>query len=550
MTSPRTPLAFLGIALLGLTAAGCGGGSGSGSPGSGASGSGASGSGASGAASPGGGTLANGKTFTMAISTDPGNLDPHQTVLSVTRQVDRFLYARLVEQAADGKIVAGLAEKWEADTSKATFTLRNGITCADGTPLTASDVAANINYIGDAKNKSPLAGLFVPAGSKAKGDDGARTVTVTSGKPDAFLLVNFGYVPIVCGKGLIDRSLLAKGGAGTGMFTVSDIVPSDHYTFTRRKDFTWGPGDWKADQAGLPDTVTLKVIANETTAANLLVSGGVNVATVAGPDQDRLAAQKLFHVDSLAPLGQLWFNQAEGHPTAEAPVRRALVQALDLNKVGQVLTSGKGKPSQGMVTVAPNPCRTDTVTGNVPAFDNAAAKSGLDGAGWVAGADGVRAKGGKKLAITVLYVTSVASAVPAAELIQQMLKEIGVAATLKGVDSTGLSEVLFSTGAWDISMGPLTVGLPSQVVPFLSGPVPPQGVNFAHVKNADFDAAVKTASGKVGNAGCSDWAAAEVAAIKAADIVPYYNTVVPIFGKKTQFVADDGVDPASIRMYQ
>ncbi len=533
MVSARTLLAILGVTALGL--AGCSSGSGGGS---------------SGTAPAGGGNLANGKTFTMAIATDPGNLDPHQTVLAVTRQVDRFLYARLVEQAPDGSIVAGLAEKWEADTSKATFTLRTGITCADGTPLTASDVAANINYIGDAKNKSPLAGLFVPAGTKATGDEGARTVTVTAGAPEAFLLVNLAYVPITCGKGLTDRSQLAKGGAGTGMYTVSEIVPSDHYTFTRRKDFTWGPGDWKADQAGLPDTVTLKVIANETTAANLLLSGGLNAASIPGPDQDRLAAQKLFHVDSLAPLGQLWFNQAEGHPTAEAPVRRALVQALDLNKLGQVLTSGKGKPSTGMVTVAPNPCRTDTVTGNVPAFDSAAAKSGLDAAGWVAGSDGVRAKGGKKLSVSVLYVTAVGSAVPTAELIQQTLKGVGVEATLKGVDSTGLNEVLFKTGAWDISMGPLTTGLPSQVVPFLSGPVPPDGVNFAHANNADYNAAVKTASGKAGNAGCSDWAAAEVAAIKAADVVPYYNTVVPIFGKKTQFVADDGVAPASIRMYE
>jgi peptide/nickel transport system substrate-binding protein len=533
MVSARTLLAILGVTALGL--AGCSSGSGGGT---------------SATAPAGGGNLANGKTFTMAIATDPGNLDPHQTVLSVTRQVDRFLYARLLGQDDNGKAISSLAEKWEADTSKATFTLRNGITCADGTPLTASDVAANISYVGDPKNKSPLAGLSVQRGTSATGDDAARTVTVTSGAPDAFLLVNAGSVPIVCGKGLTDRSLLAKGGAGTGMFTVSETVPSDHYTFTRRKDFTWGPGDWKADQPGLPDTVTLKVIANETTAANLLVSGGLNAASVPGPDQDRLAAQKLFHVDTLSPVGMLWFNQAEGRPAAEAPVRKALVQALDRNKLGQVLTSGKGKPSTGMVTLAPNPCRTDTVTGNIPAFDTAAAQSALDAAGWVAGSDGVRAKGGKKLSLTVIYVTTVAAAVPTAELIQSTLKGIGVETTLKGVDSTGLNEVLFKTGEWDISMGPLTTSLPSQVVPFMSGPAAPQGVNFAHVSNADYDAGVKTASGKAGEAGCSDWAAAEGAAIKAADVVPYYNTVVPTFGKQAQFAINDALDPATIRMFQ
>ena len=536
MTSPRTLLTILGVATLAL-AAGCSSGSGSGSSGTAAAG---------GAA----GAQANGKTFTMALSTDPGNLDPHQTVLSVTGQVDRFLYGRLIEQDADGKIIAGLAEKWDADTTKAKFTLRSGVTCADGTPLTASDVAANISYIGDPKNKSPLAGLYVPPGTTATGDDAARTVSVTSGTPSSFLLANIGNVPIVCGKGLTDRSVLAKGGAGTGMFTVSEIVPSDHYTFTRRKDFAWGPGDWKVDQPGLPDTVTLKVIANETTAANLLASGGLNAASIAGSDQDRLAAQKLFHVDILSPIGMMFFNEAEGHPTADAAVRKALVQALDLNKLGQVLTSGKGKPSTGMVTLAPNPCRTDTVTGNIPTFDSAAAKSALDAAGWPAGPDGVRAKDGKKLSLTVIYVTAVGSAVPTAELIQSTLKSIGVDATLKGVDSTGLNEALFKTGAWDISMGPLTTALPSQVVSFLSGPVPPGGVNFAHVNNTAYDAAVKTASGKAGDTGCGDWAAAEEAAIKAADVVPYYNTVVPTFGKKAQFAITDALVPASIRMFE
>jgi len=62
---------------------------------------------------PGGQRFANGKTFTMVLSADPGNLDPHFTSLASTLQVDRFLYDSLLNVDADGKLVAGLAEKWD-----------------------------------------------------------------------------------------------------------------------------------------------------------------------------------------------------------------------------------------------------------------------------------------------------------------------------------------------------------------------------------------------------------------------------------------------------
>jgi peptide/nickel transport system substrate-binding protein len=506
-----------------------------------------------GSAQPGGSTggkLVNGKTFTVAIGTDPGNLDPLTTVLSATRGVDRFLYATLVNLAADGSPIPSLAAKWQADTTKATFTLRPGITCSDGSPLTATDVAGNVNFVGNPKNKSPLTGLFVMPGTKATADDATRTVTVTSGAPDAFLLRNIGTLFIACGKGLHDPARLAKGQDGTGMFTMSQVAPGDHYTMTRRKDYTWGPGTWNPDQAGLPDSVVVKVIQNETTATNLLLSGQLSAAAINGPDQQRLDASKLYHSDLLAPLGEFFYNEAVGRPGQDPSVRRALTQALDLSQLGKVLTNGKGRTSQGVVTIQPRPCTGDNVAGNLPTHDVAAAKSALDAAGWTVGSGGVRTKAGKRLTLTVIYGTQLGPTMSAgAELVQQTWKSIGADVTLKGVDSPGLNQVLFSTGAWDVSMGPVGLDLPSQLVPFVSGPVPPQGVNFAHIKNAQYEALAHKAAGQAGAASCPDWNAAESALVKAVDIVPYENTVTPTYGKNAKFTVDDGIDPTTIRMY-
>lgn len=299
--------------------------------------------------------LAEGRTFTQAIASDPGSLDPQMTVLSVAIQTDRYLYDSLLNVDAAGKPVTGLADKWRATTTKATFSLRRGITCADGSPLTAADVAANINFVGDPANKSPFAGVTIAPGTKATADNASRTVTLTSGAPDAFLLRNAGRLPMVCAAGLRDRSLLAKGGAGTGMFTVTEAVPNDHYTLTQRKDYTW-PGAWKTNQPGLPDKVVVRVVPNATTSANLLLSGGLNAAATVGPDKKRLSAQKLFHADYLAPMGELFFNEAPGRAGRDERVRRALVQALDLTQLGKVLTSGTGTPATGMVTAEPRAC--------------------------------------------------------------------------------------------------------------------------------------------------------------------------------------------------
>jgi peptide/nickel transport system substrate-binding protein len=507
-------------------------------------------------APPGGGdstdgVLADGKTFTAVMATDPGTLDPFTTVMGSARQIDRYLYGRLVEVQNDGEVLAGLAAEWEADTETATFTLREGLTCEDGTPLTASDVAANISFIGDPANGSPLAGLQVQPGTTAVGDDAAGTVTVTSGRPDAFLLQNVGSISIVCGTVVDDPDARAAGEGATGMFTLTEITPNSQYTLTRRDGVTWGPGDWDPEQPGLPAEVVYRVIPNETTAANLLLSGEVNSALVLGPDRQRLRDAGLFSTELPLAAGQLIFNQAEGRPTADQAVREALAQALDLDQLGQVLTGGEGTAAKSLVTIAPNPCQADVVDGLLPEFDEKAAAASLDDAGWKVGSDGVREKDGVAMEITLVTPTTLGNGgSAAAELMQATWKTLGVTATVKTLDAPALSETLFATGDWDVSAAPLGVSLPSMLVPFYSGPTPPNGTNFASVADDAYTTAVSAASSKPGTDGCADWNAAEEALFTSVSVVPYANNVLTTFGQKATFTEGDGIDPASIRMYE
>src|SRR5262245_62601735 len=134
----------------------------------------------SGSGGTNGQTFANGKTFTMVLGTDPGTLDPDFTAIASAGQVDRFLYDSLLNVDFNGTVSSGLAEKWDGNTTSATYTLRKNVTCADGSKLTASMVADNINFVGDPKNASTAMGLYVPPGTTAKGDDAARSEEHTS----------------------------------------------------------------------------------------------------------------------------------------------------------------------------------------------------------------------------------------------------------------------------------------------------------------------------------------------------------------------------------
>ena len=476
----------------------------------------------------------SGQTATIMLPSDPGNLDPDLTSLSVTEEADYFLYDSLINFAPNGTPEPGLATKWSGTTTTATYTIRKGVTCSDGSPLNAATVAANINFIGNIKNASSRAGIWVEPGATATADNATGTVTVKSPVPDAFLVTDVGQAQIVCDSGMKNRKLLQEGAEGTGLYTLTSAVPGSSYTLTLRKGYDWGPGGVTSATKGLPATVVLKVVTNMTTGANLLLSGGANIGEVVGADTQRLSSLYSQSVDS--PFGVLWFNQKAGTPTAQEPVRKALTESLQLTQLGQVLTSGTGAASTGMVTAALSPCKGNTVSGNLPAYDQSAAKSAL---------------AGKNLSIAVYYPTSAGSgAASAAELMQSTWSQLGVKVSLHGITDAEIdSEIVAGAAAWNVAIVPIGLSVPSELVPFVSGATPPAGEDFSYIKNAAYTADVTKASSAAGSAGCPDWNAAETELYKDVDLVPFVDSAVATYAKGATFSLSQGsVMPASIRM--
>jgi peptide/nickel transport system substrate-binding protein len=471
-----------------------------------------------GTAEPTGGS-AGGGALTYVLTGDPGTLNPYLTTIGEGYELSLHIYGRLIEATPEGQLLPQLAESWvNPSTTSATFTLREGLTCSDGTPLTASDVGAAIEWVGNPDNGSTRLGLLVQAGTTVQADDAARTVEVTSGAPDPFLVTNIGLLPIVCRAGLEDQSLLDQGSLSTGPYTMTEIVPGDHYTMTLREDYVGGAGDWTPQTAGVPKTVTARVVTNETTSANLLLEGEVNLAGITGADISRLMDAGL---TSYAEYSQafIFMNQLEGHAGQDKLVREALFSAMNLTEMGAVLTAGAGQPPTNLNDyTGNNVCPGDTVSGNLPAFDVEKAKSLLDQAGWLAGDDGTRQKDGPPRSLVIAFRPTAPTAEATVELAQSQLKEIGVEVETRATTDPNAT---FVSGDWDIAALGIGVYNPAQMAPLLGGEsIVNGGPSITSNTNQDFLKYAAEAAALPSSEGCEAWLKADEALIKNLDFLP------------------------------
>lgn len=492
-----------------------------------------------------GGKAAGNATITIGIASDPGTLSPTTALAGTAVGMNGYAYDRLIHISGDGKLSPGVAEKWTATSTSATFTIRAGVTCQDGTPLTAADIAAEYNYIANPKNTSPLLGLVVPATAKATADTTARTVSVTTQAPAPFIVEMTQLLPLVCQKNLPDPAALAKTTNASGPYQLTEAVPGDHYTYTKRAGYSWGPDG--ATDADMPGTLIFKVVANPSTAANMLLSGQLNIAQINGPDTQRLDAARVAKKSNLLPSGFMAFNEAAGHDTADPMVRKALVEALDLKQIGSVATGGAGQPSTTIGEFAPTPCTGDSVTGNLPAHDPAQASADLVAGGWTKGGGGWT-KTGKQLTVTQLHSSVLGpDAAASYELAAKQWTDFGVKVQDKVVDASTTVTTLAS-GGYDVSWIPVTAPLPDQLARFYDGPTPPNGTNFGAIANPDYSRLSKQAMAVAGKGGCPLWQQADAALVKRVDVVPIVSSLVAWYGKGVSYDLDgSGPVPTSLR---
>ncbi|WP_125100050.1 ABC transporter substrate-binding protein [Leucobacter chromiireducens] len=491
----------------------------------------------------------DGATIQVAVSADPGAINPVLNATSAGIDIAVYGYESLLSFQPGEPAIGALAETWDESTTEANFTLKEGVLCQDGSELTASDVKATFEYANE--NGSPYTGVYFHPEVQIEADDAARTVKFTYPAPDSFLAQSVGAMPIICAAGLEDPSKLDTEQFGTGAYKLVDVAPGQSYSFELREDYAWGPNDVTSDTTGLPAKVEISVVESDATRANMLQSGELDLATIGGAERDRLPEDDFAQTLEL-PLrpGLVFFNQNEGRPTHDLAVRTAIANALDRSEIGGVASAGRGSQLTTLVPEIGAACTAMDSSAAIPAFDLDVANDSLDEAGWAVGADGIREKDGKKLSLKLLYpVNESASVTAAIELMQVKLKEAGI----DGVPtpSPAYTDVIFGGGDWDLVWAPIFTSLPSNWAGILGGEFPPDGGNWTYNTNDEYFELVAKASQLAGDESCGAWEEAQNSLFSDVEVLPFYASTETVYGKNAEFAySKDAISPTSIRVVQ
>jgi peptide/nickel transport system substrate-binding protein len=485
----------------------------------------------------------NGQTLTVRLSTDWTNFDVQVLPSLANTQLALAAYDRLLDYQGN-KLVPYVASSYTQTPTSITFTVRSDVTCADGTPVTPTVIANTFKRLIDPSTHFKNIGqLFGTAPYSVSADDAAHKLTFTTGAPFSNLPYAFAdpSSSIICPAGLVNPSALQTQMFGSGPYTLQEAVHGDHLTFKLRNNWTWGPNGESAKDPGFPSTLIYKIVTDETTAANLLETGGLSLALISGPDVPRLVADKtLNHKQAPVSTSQLMvFNQASGHITTDAAVREALATAVDPAGWCQAANAGFCVPTTSYLA-ADAPCYDKGTAALVPKTSIAAAKTVLTNAGYTAGSDGIMTKGGQPLTINLLGGTFQNSG---PDYLLAQFKAIGANVVFTKVDFAAYAADLQGAHfTWDVTVAALTsaasfAALPSNfAVPFMSGPTLAHGGrNLYSIIDPTIDSEVSTALATTGSGTCPAWYKVQERYLQQHDFLPLGSAVDQWFGKSVDY---------------
>lgn len=414
-----------------------------------------------------------GGTLVVAISSDPGHLNPAITTSGATHTAAELLYNGLVGLDEDLEPIPELAESWTVDEGGAqyTFTLREGVTWHDGEPFTSADVKYTFEEVllelharTRASVAPALAGIDTP-------DD--RTVVFRFNQPYAPLLqqLDVTEAPIIP-EHIYAGTDPAENPAntapvGTGPFTFVSYTPDSEIRLARNETY-WAEGLPRLDE------VVMRVIPETGSQVIALEDGEVDwIWGVPGPDAERLDADpdiELLQTDR-NPGGSncimtMSFN-LENPILTDLRVRQAVAHAIDRQQIVDNILFGQGRVAAAPISSGIPWAHASDVA--LPAFDVAAAGNLLDDAGWTVGDGGTRVasgvagvEDGTPLVLDFLHFPSFGRY---GELLRSSLAAVGIDLTLVPLEPPVFAETVFTARDFD-----------TNVISYCNGPDPEIGV--------------------------------------------------------------------------
>ncbi|QFZ21078.1 ABC transporter substrate-binding protein [Saccharothrix syringae] len=402
----------------------------------------ACGPGAGANAGDGSGTPRQGGDVTFLIDSLGDTWIPNNSAISSFQgHIWGHVTDKLVYVDENGEVSPWIAENWEQNPAATEFTLRlrKGVTFSDGTPLDAAAVLANLDIWakGDpARGINPI-GLFPKTYDHAEVVD-AATVRVFFTAPTLGFIPTLGYH----GSILISPKTIAlpaqqqadlANDIGSGPFVVASWKEGDSVVLRKRPDYDWAPAALGHRGPARLDTITYKLVAEPSVRTAAVQSGQADVAY--NPSPQELASFKEQGFTTATPR-YLGFVNGYAVNTKVAPfddlkVRQALQHGIDRQEIISTVYTDGWLPAQSLFQ-SNVPGATDRSADF--AHDPGRANRLLDEAGWAKGADGVRAKNGQQLKLTLYANPYLATSKAVDELVAQQLGELGFKVDIQAFD--------------------------------------------------------------------------------------------------------------------
>jgi peptide/nickel transport system substrate-binding protein len=467
---------------------------------------------------------------------EPSCLDPHVGGNYPQALISTQYLEPLVGRNADGTITPWLATEWTTSEDGLTweFTLQNGVTFTDDTPLNAEAVRANIEHLQDPDTQSSTGYLAVEKVKSVEAIDDTR-VRFKLSAPDSALLESLSqqWTAIQSPAGIargMEKNCAAP--IGTGPFTVEKWTPQQQVTLVRNNDYrTHGP---EADHKGKAhiEGIEWRFIPDAATRYAALASGEVHVIDNPQPDSI-IAAQKdgsgVEHIDAPRPgaSNRIELNSSQA-PFDDARVREAFVRVADPDPgITSLFLNTVDRSTSALASTEPTGISDKTLFKT----DTKEAEKLLDEAGWTTkDSDGVRTKDGKRLTVRFPVSTnqSVAAEQSLFEQIQANASKVGFDVIIKPVD---LSSWYGALGAneYEAVSAPYTKVGPDvlRILYHSDGIVPaPSGyfANHAQLSDPELDALLDEASATLDETKRSEiYKKAQQRILESFTVLPLYD---------------------------
>lgn len=276
-----------------------------------------------------------GGTLRIALGDDLLNFDPQQ-FSTVNFHLIKNLYDSLIDYSEKGEPVASLATAWEIapDNKSVKVTLRDGVTFADGTPMTSADVLATWKKAADPqKGKNVFATMAIVKDFTAP-DDHTAVLNFNAPVPQKQILDLLEFTIVISAKG-IDN--VEKVPAGTGAYMLGDRVVGQSVTLKAN------PHYWRKGEPVSPE-LQFTVFSDAASQSAALESGAVDLIYNATPrNAARLKDAGFQVIRGPGPLVQVFRINATRPPFTNASFRQAFNYLMDREGMLQVGYAGLGQ---------------------------------------------------------------------------------------------------------------------------------------------------------------------------------------------------------------